>query len=203
MKEPPVSSGAQRTRARILEAATRLFQGAGYRRVSIEAVAREAQVAKGSVYVHFKNKAELLFHAVVQERRQLVGPFRELLSAELTPEDRLRRFIQLALTTAPRAPLTVKLISGDREMLLFLEELPEDLREEVRRSHQTVAAKLLEGVGQFDQLSPPERERRVRALGAILMSLAPAAEERARGGLSLEAYADQVGRILVNGVGAS
>src|SRR5688572_33428610 len=89
--------GKGRTRARILRTATELFQQHGYRRTSVDDVARESGVAKGTVYVHFKNKAELLFHAVAEEKKKLVGKFLPVLSEDLPPAERLRRYLELSL----------------------------------------------------------------------------------------------------------
>jgi AcrR family transcriptional regulator len=46
-------------RDRILDAAQRLFVRYGVKRTSIDEVAREAGIAKGTVYLSFKSKAEL------------------------------------------------------------------------------------------------------------------------------------------------
>ncbi len=46
-------------RAAILEAAQKLFSQYGYRRTSIDDIAREAEIAKGTVYLSFKSKEEI------------------------------------------------------------------------------------------------------------------------------------------------
>src|SRR5690348_6882843 len=94
-----------RTRARVLRSAMQLFQRRGYRHTSVDDVARDAGVAKGTVYVHFKNKAEMLFHAIAEEKKQLVERFQPLLDAELAPEERLRRYLELSLRVVPEVPL--------------------------------------------------------------------------------------------------
>jgi len=48
------------TRARVLEAARRLFAERGLDRVTLEAVAAEAQVSPATIYAQFKSKAGLL-----------------------------------------------------------------------------------------------------------------------------------------------
>lgn len=55
------------TRARILEAARRLFLARGFTRVAIEDVAAKAGYTRGAVYSNFANKGEL-FLALVDER---------------------------------------------------------------------------------------------------------------------------------------
>lgn len=54
------------TRARIVEAAGRLFRRQGYKGVGIDAVMAEAGLTRGGFYAHFKSKEDLL-RAVVSE----------------------------------------------------------------------------------------------------------------------------------------
>ena len=51
---------AQRTKERILKAAIRLFKEYGYNQVGIEEIANAAEVSRGSFYVYYKNKDDLL-----------------------------------------------------------------------------------------------------------------------------------------------
>lgn len=48
------------TRERILEAAGRLLEQGGGRRVRMADIAREARISRQAVYLHFENRAELL-----------------------------------------------------------------------------------------------------------------------------------------------
>lgn len=56
---------AQETRNRILDAAERVFHEQGVSRTSLEQVALAAQVTRGAIYWHFKNKGDL-FDAMSQ-----------------------------------------------------------------------------------------------------------------------------------------
>jgi AcrR family transcriptional regulator len=62
---PAKPSRQERSRLQLLEAATRLFTAYGLRRTTMEGIAQEAQVAKATAYVHFRNKEEA-FTAVCQ-----------------------------------------------------------------------------------------------------------------------------------------
>jgi AcrR family transcriptional regulator len=61
----PQSPRMERMRARILEAAERVFLSDGYRQASMDAVAAKAGVSKQTVYAHFRAK-ETLFLAVTR-----------------------------------------------------------------------------------------------------------------------------------------
>ncbi len=61
---PARHARAEATRARIIDAATRLFLGEGYGRTSTAAIGREAQTSEASVFAVFGSKADLLVAVV-------------------------------------------------------------------------------------------------------------------------------------------
>jgi AcrR family transcriptional regulator len=52
---------------RILDAAAELVLRWGYKRVTIEDVAKQAGIGKGTVYLHFRNRTELFLSVLVRE----------------------------------------------------------------------------------------------------------------------------------------
>jgi AcrR family transcriptional regulator len=52
------------TRARIVEAAERLFAERGFESVSMPAIAAAAGITPGAIYKHFAGKTELFFHVI-------------------------------------------------------------------------------------------------------------------------------------------
>jgi AcrR family transcriptional regulator len=86
MNGPPLSNRDDNARfKRVIRAAEELFKRIGFRAVTMEMVAREASVAKATLYGHFKNKdelylavcarmARLLRHAVEQALLQPEAP---------------------------------------------------------------------------------------------------------------------------------
>lgn len=200
--EPPPKDAKARTRARILRAATALFAKHGYRQTSVEEVAREAGVAKGTVYVHFATKNELLLHAIAEEKKGVMGMFLPLLVEDHSPSERLRLHIERSLLALPKMPLMARLLAGDRELIMFLAELGPELPEELQRSQALGLEALLEGVGAYDELPAAEQRGRAAALKAMLFSAAQLMDERLRDGLSPEAFARAVARTIVDGVGA-
>ncbi len=83
---------AQETRSRILDAAERVFYDKGVARSSLEDIALAADVTRGAIYWHFKDKAEL-FDAMMQ---RVVLPVEEMLEraecgADCDPLGLLRR----------------------------------------------------------------------------------------------------------------
>lgn len=65
----PSRGDAEARRAVILDAALRVFGQYGYRRASMDDIAREAQIGKGTVYLSFTSKDEV-FQALAQRLAQ-------------------------------------------------------------------------------------------------------------------------------------
>jgi AcrR family transcriptional regulator len=74
---------AKQTRAAVVAAAVDLFAERGYAATTIDAVAAQARVAKGGVYHHFANKAELFEAAFIAMEERLLG--RVVTIVETTP----------------------------------------------------------------------------------------------------------------------
>ncbi len=63
-------SGGEKTRARILEVAEKLFAEGGFDGTSVDSIAHAAGVNKALIYYHFKDKADLvtsLFAQIIEE----------------------------------------------------------------------------------------------------------------------------------------
>ena len=60
------------TRERILSAAKHLFAQTGYEQTSVEQIAKDADVAKGTVFAHFRDKTNLLAAAGSEEMTRLL-----------------------------------------------------------------------------------------------------------------------------------
>ncbi len=199
----PLTS-AERTRARIVKAATLLFQQHGYRRTSVDEVARAAHVAKGSVYVHFENKAQLLAAAIAEEKAAFAHHLAPLLKQKLPPKERLRRYLQKSFEIVPSIPLVSKLISGDEELYVFLEDLGPELREQISELQVGGLLALMKGVGRFDRL--PRAEQRDRALALLAMlnglvnSMLKVQGHPGLLGLAPARYAELLATVLVEGV---
>jgi AcrR family transcriptional regulator len=65
---------------RTIRAAEELFKKVGFRAVTMEMVAREANVAKATLYSHFKNKDELYIAVSARMARIIQGAFNEALN---------------------------------------------------------------------------------------------------------------------------
>jgi AcrR family transcriptional regulator len=80
-----------------MEAALEVFGHFGFKKASIEDIARQAGVGKGSVYLHFESK-EALFEAVMrQDIERFFIMLEGLFAAEASPEGKLRIYLSQML----------------------------------------------------------------------------------------------------------
>lgn len=84
-------------KARLLEAAYRLFSKQGFFRTNVAQLARAAGIGKGTFYIFFNSKEELLWALHQKMHGDFDTRLRPLL-ADLArnPEDAIRRFLQTA-----------------------------------------------------------------------------------------------------------
>jgi len=110
------ATGRQRSKfTLILAAASRLFRSLGYGATSMEAVAREADVSKATLYVYFSGKREL-FAAVIESEGDHNS--RALIAGEAGQEEmeaRLLRFGRaiLSLLLAPETVGAYRMVTAE------------------------------------------------------------------------------------------
>lgn len=95
---PYTAEHKERTRARIVESARKLFNRHGFEQVSIETIMSEAGLTRGGFYNHFESKDELYAAAVASFAT--CNPFRkDVANAPTTdPRDMARRLVNLYLS---------------------------------------------------------------------------------------------------------
>jgi TetR/AcrR family fatty acid metabolism transcriptional regulator len=91
-------------RARILDAAIKVFAERGFHTATVAEIARAAGVADGTIYLYFKGKDDLLLRLFDEKMTELLAESKSELAKERTAPARLSRFIQLHLALVERNP---------------------------------------------------------------------------------------------------
>jgi AcrR family transcriptional regulator len=81
------------TREAILDATDRLLGRHGYQKTTIDDLAREAGVARRTVYLHFASKEEIFLASIDRVVERLLGELRSIASSGGSCEERLRRML--------------------------------------------------------------------------------------------------------------
>ena len=77
----------------ILTAGRKLFGKYGLRKTTVDEIAREARVGKGTIYNYFKSKEEV-FQAVVEEEAQIFkNEMKKAVDSQTTPEKKIRAYV--------------------------------------------------------------------------------------------------------------
>jgi AcrR family transcriptional regulator len=84
-------------RASILTAARRVIAQRGLAGASMQAIAAEAGIAKGTLYLYFKDRDELMEHAVGDMFEELLGRCRDVLAAKRPLRETLRQLVRTSL----------------------------------------------------------------------------------------------------------
>jgi AcrR family transcriptional regulator len=101
---------------RILDAAARLLLRYGHDRTTINDVAREAGVAKGSVYAHWRSRDRLFLALLRREQAVLLAQIRDRLRAAGRPAD-LELLLAESVRAYQRSPLVTAVLTRDAEIL--------------------------------------------------------------------------------------
>src|SRR5262245_1837516 len=111
----PVEHEARaRRREEILACAGRVFASRGYPNTDVQAVADEAGVAKGTIYLYFPSKAELFLAAVDQGMREMLAYIDERAQPVADPLERMGTAIGAYLTFFKEHPELVELLIQER-----------------------------------------------------------------------------------------
>jgi len=120
------------TKKKILKKATALFFGYGFAKASIRDIVRAVGITNSTIYIHFKNKDEILFSIIEDIGTTLLQELRTAIEKHDDPEECLREMIyrQVCLIKEKR-----------KEIKIYMEEqyqLPPPLRRKALKQHRQI-----------------------------------------------------------------
>ncbi len=184
----------------MLRVATELFGQQGYRKTSMDQVARQAGVAKGTLYTYYATKVDLAVAAIALEKREHVGEFKTWLDPSIDAEQRLRRVLLGMVLMPARMPLTAALMRRDEEMAALMSELPAELAERRESDRNEFVGGLIDEVARPHGWTSTELNDRaavITGLGFVSIHLH---DEYARGGVPLTRYAEILVDTIIAGL---
>jgi len=84
-------------RKKILEAAVRIFARNGFYQSKISEIAREAEVADGTIYLYFHNKDDILINLFEEEMTNIIREMKTVIARENDPVRMMEQFAQAHL----------------------------------------------------------------------------------------------------------
>lgn len=197
MRESTTSRGEKR--ARILEAATRIFASKGFACSTVAEVAREAGVADGTIYLYFRNKDDLLIRLVEERISLLIERMSRALEEARSPLEKVATFIRSHLRMVEASPelAQVLIVEPRQSENLLVEHLAPALR-----SYLGLLGEILEEGIADGSIDPGLDSRAMRhALFGALDEVAYSWLRREKR-FDLQANAAQLAELFVRGLAA-
>lgn len=182
--------------ARILDVAESLLVRFGYRRVTVDDVARGAGVGKGTVYLYWPSKAELFGSVLIRESAQMLTEQLATVQADQS-EVRLHRSMRSTFLQTMRRPLSKAFATHDYnvlgELLTAGQTGAQFVRGKIETTQRYLAVLYDHGLLADDPAADPALFYRLSTTvaGAFLLEGAPGMDD-----LSLERKADALATTL-------
>jgi TetR/AcrR family fatty acid metabolism transcriptional regulator len=108
---------------KIIQAAAKVFAEKGFYNSRVSEIAKEANVADGTIYLYFKNKDDILISLFEEEFGRIVENIRNLLSQEKNALHKIRRFAFAHLSIVSDTPHLAEVLGVEvRQSGKFMKE---------------------------------------------------------------------------------
>ncbi len=139
---PVLEARKDSKRTRILDAAKRRFGRFGIKGTTMQDIAREAEIAVGTIYQFFPDKDALILAWVEEHRQLLHAQMVAVLDERLTADEKLRKFLRIRFHTVE----AVREVPAVAELMRAVLRLtPETVTEMTRTVHRYLENILQEG----------------------------------------------------------
>lgn len=108
----------QSKRECIIVSAAKCFARWGFKKASVDEIAKDAGVAKGTVYLAAENKEDLLYQAILHELREWNAQMSKLIDPRKDALELLSELAQAGLASLSDRPLVKQLFEGELHALL-------------------------------------------------------------------------------------
>lgn len=141
----------------ILRTAGQLFAERGYHDMSLDDIASRVGIAKGTIYLHFARKDDLLIAMIDHGTAWFIKAFEDALESGGTPQEKIRAVIRhFATSTSTQGFRAMVAIMQNPEIHVRMAERQDEMREKWSGPIQRLAAVIDEGKarGDFDATLP-------------------------------------------------
>jgi len=190
----------QDTRERIMEASVALFARYGFKKTTVDDIARESGIGKGTVYLHFASKEEIALEVMRDQNRQIHDRLRNIASSKLASEPKLSSM--LVARVMERFDRIQNFVDSIDDFMGRAKGAYDALRKRVEREEAEIFAEvLIEGRLRGD-MDVDEPFQTAEAMIAATNGLMPTALSRKDLGnrLEIEETAKKIAKLLLFGV---
>jgi AcrR family transcriptional regulator len=143
----------------ILDVSLNLFKRFGYKKTTIEDIAQLARIGKGSVYLYFKSKEEILYAIIRNHQQGTIGEWIKIIHKDWPVEKKISIMLKTNITQ----------VQKNREEM-STDMLPKHMIEEILKiSEETKAQKIALLATVLDSLISDEDKGELYKLAGILL----------------------------------
>ena len=146
---------------RIIDAAAQLFAERHYHEVRMEDIAAKANVAKGTLYLHFKDKEALYVGLILDGAERICQKIEESFRDVQCPDEKVVRFVRESICFLEERPYFL-------ELILHAEAVESDQKSPLIRQHNPrildIVHELIVGFPAATKASPLDQELAVLSL---------------------------------------
>jgi AcrR family transcriptional regulator len=165
------ASSKEELRDEIIGAADRLFQHYGYRKTTVEDIAEECRMSRGTIYLHFRSKEEIALAWSAMRNDLRCEKLRAIAISEGSPVDRLKDMLKTRVFFS--FDYAQKLTQSLDDLFLDLRSAFLDQRREYHEKEAQILCLVLEEGRDKGLLTFPDSISTARTLILITNALLP------------------------------
>lgn len=189
-----------RKRLRIIEEATRLFVAHGYRKTAMGEIAKASGMAKGTIYLYFETKADVLMAAVVYEKYRTMSLLEGVFEKGISGRERLRRWVIAAILMVLESPLLSRVATETHEFEYELIERFGKITSVSMADHERFMAELIDAAIAPKKWDPQDRHEQMVALYSLIRVAPILRNEHLRLGVPLDRLVETTAGVIVDGL---
>jgi AcrR family transcriptional regulator len=183
----------------ILQASWKLIRHYGYNKTTVEDIAQSAGVGKGTVYLHFRSKSEIMLALTDLTNQRIVGDLEQIAAKDTPPTERLRECLLHRIMTlfdiVDRYPHSQDVIAS------LLPEIVQRLEGYVRRHGELLGEILRQGCAS-GELAVDDPTATGQLLANLFELLTPP-HYRFRSRKALEQFANETIDLILSGLSSN
>jgi AcrR family transcriptional regulator len=189
-----------RKRLRIIEEATRLFVTHGYRKTAMGEIAKASGMAKGTIYLYFETKADVLLAAVAYEKYRTMTLLEGVFEKGISGRERLRRWVIAAISMVLESPLLCRMATETNDFEYELVEKFGKVTSASMAEHQQFMVELIDAAVAPKKWDIKDRHEQMVALYSLIRVAPMLRNEHLRLGVSLDRLVETTARVIVDGL---
>lgn len=112
----------------ILDVALKLFQRFGYQKTTVEEIAREAQIGKGTVYLYFSSKEEILLTLIQNFHQAMIEEWIKIVHKNWPPDKKISIMLKSNIAEIQRKKEDMSLATLPPRLLQSVIKMAESTR---------------------------------------------------------------------------